>query len=102
MNRLPQPPRWRVECPTRQPEIVDGLMLPDPAWSWSVRSPRGTVVFQTRDRRAALHIGRSMAAIDEMLARVNRLEKATYGDHPALRTSAQKRRVVVPMARTGW
>lgn len=96
-----KPPRWRVECPGPKPPNYGFLSLIQAECErpWVVRSPRGVVRFRTSDRAAALQIGRSMAAIDELLARVARLERGVFGDHPALKASAQARNPVNGIAR---
>lgn len=71
-------PKWRVECPNPDDALIHRL-------SWTIRSPRGVAVFRSRDRAAALQIGHSMAAIDQLLARVAQLEIDDYADamrHP--------------------
>lgn len=86
----PRPPSWRVECPGPKPINHGFLTLVGdrPKREWTVRSPAGVAVFRVNDRAAALQIGRSMAAIDEMLARITRLERNAFGNHPALKAPA--------------
>jgi hypothetical protein len=80
-----RPPLWRVR---REP--VDAVTMPITG-PWRVISPRGVEVLRTHRHRPALELAHSLAAIEEMLARVNRLERASWGDHPALKASARKR-----------
>lgn len=54
---------------------------------WNVKSPRGVQVFTTPDPVAAMDLAHAMASIDELLARVCRLERNVFGQHPALRAS---------------
>ncbi len=49
---------------------------------WIVTSPRGVEVCRMSDRVAALNTARQMAALDQLLARVNRIERAA-GWHPS-------------------
>ncbi|OHU48126.1 hypothetical protein [Mycobacteroides chelonae] len=59
---------------------------------WNVKSPRGVQVFTTHDPAAAMELARAMASIDELLARVNRIERTLWGNHPALRAPMTNRR----------
>jgi hypothetical protein len=88
-----KPPKWRVECPPKTWPDDKIITLEEAAnySSWIVKSPRGVVVFRSESRTAALQIARSMAYIDELLARVNRLESHTFGNHPALKARASNR-----------
>ena len=79
-----RPTPWRVRRDPVDPYFI-ALLGP-----WYVESPRGVEVYRTHSQRTAHELARSFAAVDELLARVNRLEGTTYGDHPALRTSARK------------
>jgi hypothetical protein len=92
LNR-PQPPKWRVECPpkTWPDDKIITFTEASNYNDWIVKSPRGVVVFRSESRTAALQIARSMAYIDELLARVNRLERHTFGAHPALKARASNR-----------
>lgn len=59
---------------------------------WNVKSPRGVKVYTTHDPVAAMDLARAMASIDELLARVNRIEHSLWGNHPALRAPMTNRR----------
>ncbi|MDO3245242.1 hypothetical protein [Mycobacteroides abscessus] len=59
---------------------------------WNVKSPRGVQVFTTHDPVAAMELARAMANIDELLARVNRIEHGLWGNHPALRAQMTNKR----------
>lgn len=96
------PPRWRVECPTKADftgRDVVGLNEVEEAHSWTVVSPLGVKVWRSRDRAAAIQVATSLAAVDELLARIRRLERATFGNHPALNASARATNPVNGIAR---
>lgn len=71
-------------------DSVHALTAIASAGPWRVTSPRGVEVFRAPSQRTALELALSLAGVDELLARVNRLEQQQWGNHPALRTSARK------------
>lgn len=85
-------PKWRVECPVgaKAYEGKNFVTLDEAAeaHSFTIRSPRGAAVFHHRNFAAALQIARSMAGIDELLARAARLERRTN--------------FLTPIGRIGW
>ncbi|WP_061000139.1 hypothetical protein [Mycolicibacterium mucogenicum] len=83
-----RPAVWRVTQAPRDPVQIA-------AWGWMrqesmrpeyvVTSPRGTEVARSHSLTAAFNAAQQMAALDQLLARVNRIERAT-GWHPSLGT----------------
>lgn len=65
----PTAPRWRVR---RDPTDLPVLAIAGP---WRVESPRGVEVHRVPSQRQALELACSMAAIDDLLARVALLEQ---------------------------
>lgn len=55
---------------------------------WRVIAPSGAEVHRSWSHRTALELANRYAALDELLARVHRLERNTFGAHPALRAPA--------------
>ncbi|MDO3312373.1 Uncharacterised protein [Mycobacteroides abscessus subsp. abscessus] len=82
--------RWevRIDPTTRRRAFagVQGAHIGGPP-HWNVKSPRGVQVFTTPDPVVAMDLAHAMASIDELLARVYRLERNVFGQHPALRAS---------------
>lgn len=111
MNTAPAPTensstRWqvRIDPNTRRRGIGwfdDKFAFIGGPLQWNVKSPRGVQVFRTCDSVAAMNLARSMASIDELLARVNRLERTVFGNHPALRAPARKGFKIVVAAAEG-
>lgn len=62
-------PRWRVR---RDPIDAETIPIAGP---WAVTSPRGVEAYRAWSQRTALELALSMAAIDDLLARVARLEQ---------------------------
>ncbi|BAX98882.1 hypothetical protein MSTE_03582 [Mycobacteroides stephanolepidis] len=97
--------RWEVRIDPATRRTSFGWFDGKPAYTggpprWSVKSPRGVQVFNTHDPVAAMELARSMASIDELLARVNRVEHSLWGNHPALRAPmANRRNAPKPAAR---
>jgi hypothetical protein len=81
-----RPAPWRVIYRPFTDGDVALLML----WPWLIESPRGARVYSLADRASALNLARSMAGLDELLARVQRLEHHSFGRHPALAASARR------------
>jgi hypothetical protein len=79
----PTVPLWRVRR--------DGA---DPT-PWRITSPRGVEMYSTDSHRSAATLAHTFASVDELLARVYRLERQTFGGHPALRASARPRTLTV-------
>lgn len=79
----PRPAPWLVR---REP--IDAATMPVTG-PWQVISPRGVVLVSAARQRPAAELAHSFAAIEEMLARVRRLERAVLADHPALKASAR-------------
>lgn len=75
----PDPDQWSARIPT----VVESYLADHTRFV--VKSPRGTEVFTSRNQSAAMTVARGLASIDELLARVNRLEHKAFGQHPALR-----------------
>lgn len=69
MTEIPASSRWRVR---RDPADELVLAIPGP---WRVESPRGVEVHRVPSQRQAFELACSMAAIEDMLARVARLEQ---------------------------
>ncbi|WP_016895893.1 hypothetical protein [Mycobacteroides abscessus] len=75
----PDPDQWSARVPT----VVEAYLADHTRFV--VKSPRGAEIFTTRNQSAAMTVARSLASVDELLARVNRLEHTAFGQHPALR-----------------
>lgn len=84
--------RWEVrvrpkagpdECSSRILTVTEAYLAGHTRFV--VKSPRGAEIFTSRNQSAAMTVARSFANIDELLARVNRLEHKAFGQHPALR-----------------
>lgn len=86
MSTTERPPRWRVECPRKLDLTGQTIALTElyEHHRWTVRSPRGVVVFRTPGRDAAIQIAQSMASIDQLLERVDRLEGAIVAAIPGI------------------
>ena len=80
----PRPAPWLVRR-----EDINAVTMPITG-PWRVISPRGVEVFTTHSQRSAAQLAASLAGVDELLARVNRLEGSVFGHHPALSTSARR------------
>lgn len=65
----PRPPAWRVR---RDPVGLAAITLAGP---WRVESPRGVEVYRAPCHRTAFELACSLAAVDDLLARVSRLER---------------------------
>lgn len=78
-----RPGVWRVTL--LRPVTVEFHLGPWTIWAplWVVTSPRGNEVCRMADRVAALNVARQLAAIDRMLARVNRINPDITGWHPS-------------------
>jgi hypothetical protein len=79
-----RPAPWRV-C--RDSVYALSVALAGP---WCVVSPRGVEMYRAWTQPEAAELGRAMASIDELLARVHRLESNMFGGHPALAASARR------------
>ncbi|MBN7468644.1 hypothetical protein ACDI89_18005 [Mycobacteroides abscessus] len=75
----PDPDQWLARVPT----VVEAYLADHTRFV--VKSPRGAEIFTSRNQSAAMTVARSLASVDELLARVNRLEHTAFGQHPALR-----------------
>ncbi|CPR89972.1 Uncharacterised protein [Mycobacteroides abscessus] len=91
--------RWEVRIarnPDLGSECTKVLTLAEAAEAgrtrFVVKSPRGQETFSSTRQGDAMSVALSMASIDELLARVNRIEHGLWGNHPALRAQMTNKR----------